>query len=188
MVFLGSREDIAHLGYTRGRCPRCGFQGMLSVFRAKRKLTVALLVAVPMNEQLVVECPSCELRFGIPPEQQALVMERLITREQLATMADRAGSFGGQAPAVREPAGRTFYQMLQVDPEADPEVIEAAFKRLAFKYHPDRSREPDAAARMREIIEAREVLIDPRKRALYDASLGIVRKPKLPEAMRASDV
>ncbi|HUZ87547.1 MAG TPA: DnaJ domain-containing protein, partial [Candidatus Baltobacterales bacterium] len=27
--------------------------------------------------------------------------------------------------------------MLQVDPSADPEVIEAAYRRLALKYHPD---------------------------------------------------
>ncbi len=29
------------------------------------------------------------------------------------------------------------YKVLQVDPEADPEVIQAAYRRLAQKYHPD---------------------------------------------------
>jgi hypothetical protein len=160
---------------------------MLSVFRAKRRLTVALLVSVPMNEQLVVECPTCEVRFGIPPEQTAQLMERLITTERLAIMAENVGQAAPQVAAPRV-TRRTYYQILQVDPEADPEVIEAAFKRLALKFHPDRSRETNAAERMRELIEARDVLSDPQKRTRYDVSLGIVRQPKLPEAMRASDV
>jgi len=33
-----------------------------------------------------------------------------------------------------------LYRVLQVDPSADPEVIEAAYKRLALKYHPDHNR------------------------------------------------
>ena len=34
------------------------------------------------------------------------------------------------------------YKTLQVDPEAEDEVIQAAYRRLAQKYHPDR--QPDA--------------------------------------------
>ena len=37
-----------------------------------------------------------------------------------------------------------LYKILQVDPEADAEVIEAAYRRLARRYHPDISTEPDA--------------------------------------------
>ena len=72
---------------------------------------------------------------------------------------------------------RTYYQILQVDPAAEPEVIEAAFRRLAIKYHPDTSTDPDASTRMRELIEARECLSDAERRLSYDRSLGIVRRP-----------
>ena len=60
--------------------------------------------------------------------------------------------------------------------DADPEVVEAAFRRLAMKYHPDTSSDPDASLRMREIIEAREVLSDPQRRLKYDRSIGFVRR------------
>jgi molecular chaperone DnaJ len=51
---------------------------------------------------------------------------------------------------------RNYYEILQVTPDADPEVIEAAYKRLAFKYHPDRNRDSGANVRMRDLNEAYE--------------------------------
>jgi hypothetical protein len=60
-----------------------------------------------------------------------------------------------------------YYRVLQVDPEADPDVVEAAYKRLARKYHPDLNPDPDANQRMQEINLAYEVLGDPEKRAEY---------------------
>ncbi len=67
------------------------------------------------------------------------------------------------------PSGsKDYYKTLQVDPHAESEVIEAAFKRLAHKYHPDKSRASDATARMQELIAAYEVLRDPIKRRQYD--------------------
>lgn len=60
-----------------------------------------------------------------------------------------------------------FYKILQVDPEADPDVIEAAYKRLARKYHPDLNKSPDANQRMKEINLAYEVLGDEGSRLEY---------------------
>jgi curved DNA-binding protein CbpA len=60
------------------------------------------------------------------------------------------------------------YKILQVDPEAEDEVIEAAYKRLARKYHPDVSAGPDAQERMVRINQAWEVLRDPVRRATVD--------------------
>lgn len=60
------------------------------------------------------------------------------------------------------------YKVLQVDPSAEPEVIEAAFRRLARKYHPDVNPDPEAAVRMRELTAAYGTLRDPARRAAYD--------------------
>jgi hypothetical protein len=61
-----------------------------------------------------------------------------------------------------------YYRVLQVDPQAEEEVIEAAYRRLARKYHPDVYAGPDAAERMRELNLAYSVLRDPTKRQEYD--------------------
>lgn len=84
-----------------------------------------------------------------------------------------------------------FYEILQVSPNAEPEVIESAYRRLARKYHPDVNPSPDAEARMKEINEAYEILSDPQKRAMYDAQRGFVRTtryqyPPSPRAARPS--
>ena len=63
---------------------------------------------------------------------------------------------------------KNYYKLLQVDPEAEPEVIEAAFRRLALKYHPDVNRE-EATARMQALNEAWYVLRDPDRRRAYNA-------------------
>lgn len=63
---------------------------------------------------------------------------------------------------------RDYYQTLGVSREASAEEIKKAFRKLARKYHPDVSKEPDAGRRMAEINEANTVLSDPEKRAAYD--------------------
>src|SRR6188508_2205564 len=60
------------------------------------------------------------------------------------------------------------YKILQVDSEAEDEVITAAYRRLARKYHPDLAATPDAPARMAAINAAWELIGDPAKRAMYD--------------------
>lgn len=66
------------------------------------------------------------------------------------------------------------YRTLQVTRNAEPEVIERAYKALALKYHPDvvaPERRVAAETRMKSINRAYEVLRDPRSRARYDAML-----------------
>lgn len=185
-MFLGSREDTAHLGYVQGICPKCRKTGAFSVYVSKRKMTISMLASVPMGEQHILECRHCGTRFAIPPEMRADLEQRLISADKMADLVERmpvsTGGAAGGSPV------RTLYQTLQLDPEADPEVVEAAFKRLAFKHHPDRSKDPASAAKMREILQARDVLSDPKRRLAYDRSIGIVRAVAKPHGIRPEDV
>ncbi len=65
-------------------------------------------------------------------------------------------------------AERTLYEILQVDPGVEPEILEAAYRRLARKYHPDVSADGAGDRRMKEINAAYDVLRDPLRRAAYD--------------------
>jgi curved DNA-binding protein CbpA len=62
------------------------------------------------------------------------------------------------------------YAVLQVVPTADVEVIHAAFRALALKYHPDRDATRRAATKMEDLNRAYAVLRDERSRAAYDRS------------------
>ncbi len=66
------------------------------------------------------------------------------------------------------PDQRDHYKVLQVDSEADPDVIQAAFRRLAQKSHPDLAPAPEGVGQMAAINGAWEVLRDPARRAAYD--------------------
>lgn len=64
---------------------------------------------------------------------------------------------------------RDYYEILQVSPNADTEVIQVAYRRLAKKWHPDHNPgDPVAAERMREINEAFRFLSNPSFRRVYD--------------------
>jgi curved DNA-binding protein CbpA len=61
------------------------------------------------------------------------------------------------------------YKTLQVDPEAEDEVIQAAYRRLAQKYHPDVTGPgAESGRRMAAINSAWETLRDPVRRRAYD--------------------
>ena len=61
-----------------------------------------------------------------------------------------------------------YYKVLQVDPEAETEVIEAAYRALSKKYHPDINRSPDSMDRMYRINSAYNILSDASKRRDYN--------------------
>jgi molecular chaperone DnaJ len=66
------------------------------------------------------------------------------------------------------PTKRDYYEVLGIDRDATEEEIRRAFRKLAFKYHPDHNRDDKAGERFKEVNEAYEVLSDPDKRAAYD--------------------
>jgi len=63
---------------------------------------------------------------------------------------------------------KDYYASLGVERDAKADEIKRAYRKLARKYHPDVSKEPDAEARFKEVAEAYEVLKDAEKRAAYD--------------------
>ncbi|MCC7286471.1 MAG: DnaJ domain-containing protein [Burkholderiaceae bacterium] len=63
---------------------------------------------------------------------------------------------------------KDYYAVLGVAREAAADDIKKAYRKLARKYHPDVSKEPEAEKRMSEVNEAYNVLSDPEKRAAYD--------------------
>ena len=63
------------------------------------------------------------------------------------------------------------YKILQVDPEAEDEVIQAAYRRLAQKYHPDRATGSEAVERMVAINAAWELIGEPDRRRDFDLSV-----------------
>ena len=66
-------------------------------------------------------------------------------------------------------AKRDYYEVLGVQRAASSDELKKAYRRLAMRYHPDRSPDdPEAEAKFKEVKEAYEVLSDEGKRAAYD--------------------
>ena len=66
------------------------------------------------------------------------------------------------------PTKRDYYDILGVGRDATDEDIKKAFRKLAFRYHPDHNHGDGAEAQFKELNEAYQVLSDPDKRAAYD--------------------
>jgi curved DNA-binding protein len=64
-----------------------------------------------------------------------------------------------------------YYETLGVGRGASQDEIQASYRKLARKYHPDVNKSPDAEEKFKQLNEAYEVLRDPKKRERYD-SLG----------------
>jgi curved DNA-binding protein len=63
---------------------------------------------------------------------------------------------------------KDYYSILGVERDAGADVIKKAYRKLAQKYHPDVTKDPEGEAKFKEIAEAYETLKDPEKRAAYD--------------------
>lgn len=63
-----------------------------------------------------------------------------------------------------------YYETLGVTPDISAAGVKRKFRELARIFHPDANQDPKAAERFKLILEAYEVLSDPRARAGYDAA------------------
>src|SRR5437588_4395003 len=81
-----------------------------------------------------------------------------------------AAGHDGAAGPTRAGDPVDLYHILDLAPDAEPEVVDAAYRALARKYHPDVNRSPDAQRRMQALNDAYAVLRDPARRAAYDTS------------------
>ncbi|MDZ4251435.1 MAG: DnaJ C-terminal domain-containing protein [Sulfuritalea sp.] len=63
---------------------------------------------------------------------------------------------------------KDYYEILGLARGATQDDVKRAYRKLARKYHPDVSKDPDAETRFKELGEAYAVLKDPEKRAAYD--------------------
>jgi curved DNA-binding protein CbpA len=66
------------------------------------------------------------------------------------------------------PSARTHYDTLNVSPDAEIVVIEAAYRALMKRYHPDQGSPPSGGPSAAEINQAFAVLRDPARRSDYD--------------------
>ena len=90
---------------------------------------------------------------------------------------ERYGGDAAQFPTVLLPGPgiyprslathRDHYQTLQVPRLSDHRAIQAAYRRLARRLHPDVNRAPDATQRMQAVNEAYAVLSNPARQAAY---------------------
>jgi len=64
---------------------------------------------------------------------------------------------------------KDLYKILGVPKDASQDQIKRSYRKLAFKYHPDRNKDKSAEETFKEINIAYEILSDPQKRRRYDA-------------------
>lgn len=81
---------------------------------------------------------------------------------------------------------RDYYETLGVDRTATRDQIKHAYRRLTLQYHPDKNKDPNAAAKFRELAEAYAVLSDDTKRKEYDTTghVGVSERWSSEDLMR----
>ncbi len=79
-----------------------------------------------------------------------------------------------------------LYEALRIPRTATAAEVRTAYRRIAIKHHPDRSKDPKSIPVFKRATEAYEILGDPERRKVYDVDLGLQLKRKA-EAARKSN-
>ena len=62
-----------------------------------------------------------------------------------------------------------YYSLLGIRRAASPEEVKRAYRRMVFRFHPDRNPgDEEAAGKFKQVLDAYSVLSDGAKRAVYD--------------------
>ena len=75
---------------------------------------------------------------------------------------------------------RDYYKILQVDPEAEQDIIEAAYQALSARFHPEYDLTGVHQVRMKDLNRAYEVLSSPGRRRAYDIERSTSFEPMGP--------
>jgi len=74
----------------------------------------------------------------------------------------------GMVPVYAAKEFPYYYDVLKIPPTATSAEIKSAYRALALQYHPDKTTDPGAPAKLRELNEAWDVLRDEEKKKKYD--------------------
>ena len=83
---------------------------------------------------------------------------------------------------------KNYYDILEINKNASPEIVEKAYKTLAKKYHPDlqeESAKTDSEIKMKKLNEAYEIISDPQKREAYNKELEKIEESKTNQSQAA---
>ena len=88
---------------------------------------------------------------------------------------------------------KNYYEILEIDKNASPEIIDKAYKTLAKKYHPDlqdEAHKKESEEKFKIINEAYQVLSNQEQKALYDQKLvaSIVSQDQYEEMYRQNQI
>ncbi|KAI8804791.1 hypothetical protein BJ742DRAFT_822473 [Cladochytrium replicatum] len=84
-------------------------------------------------------------------------------------MQNPFGAAGGAGPTGPARHGEDFYQILGIDRSANDDAIKKAYRRMALRYHPDKTgHDPAAAEQFQKVQHAYTILSDEKKRRIYD--------------------
>ncbi|GIV75028.1 MAG: hypothetical protein KatS3mg049_3584 [Caldilinea sp.] len=117
---------------------------------------------------MIRKCPLVQLKAWSFPKTDA---HRKVYHQNCITYGDLA-DFAWLWYAAPVMVPETYYQILQVAPNATQAEIAAAYRRLARQVHPDLNPSPDAHRRMQELNEAYNTLRHPERRRRYDETLA----------------
>eukprot|EP00930_Biecheleria_cincta_P008626 TRINITY_DN110140_c0_g1_i1.p1 TRINITY_DN110140_c0_g1~~TRINITY_DN110140_c0_g1_i1.p1 ORF type:complete len:622 (-),score=90.75 TRINITY_DN110140_c0_g1_i1:37-1902(-) len=147
-----------------------------------------------VRESRALTSPACELRLsnGALVEELALEEERLQFKKLAGDGPDtgwvslkiKGKTLMSKSDKRPEPKKPTFdpYAILGVPPDATDAMIKSAFRKASVRCHPDRNPDdPDAAEKFRELTKAKEFLLSPLKRLIYNAQNRLI-KPTVREA------
>ncbi len=135
-----------------------------------------------------------------PPKKSAPVYDAAVVQQQLGTLEeDDLGIVGEQGIAfildrTHDLENLTYYDLLDIDPEAKLGAIKKSYFALARLYHPDRfvlakngTLKERAASLFKRMSEGYQVLCDPEKRSAYDEQLRSGEGMRLLQKQRTQD-